>query len=90
MNNKILLVSYCLLTETLSDYNWVTIRRGCGVGERTTKEKKKLKKMVTATFQIPNQAKQSIGQKQSIGTKAPRTSADEVIRPEIGKVIRTI
>ena len=50
MNNIILLVSYCLLTETLSDHNWVTIRRGCGVGERTTKEKKKLKKMVTATF----------------------------------------
>ena len=50
MNNILLPVPYCLLTETLSNYNWVTIRRGCGVNERTTKEKKNFKKMVDAAI----------------------------------------
>ena len=49
-NDIFLLVSYSLLTETLSNYNWVTIRRGCGVSERTTKEKKTLQKMVAAAI----------------------------------------
>ena len=41
LNNDIFLpVPYRLLTEILSNYNWVTIRRGCGVSGRTTKEKK--------------------------------------------------
>ena len=49
-NNLFLPVPYRLLTETLSNYNWVTIRRGCGVSGRTTKEKKNLKKMVAAAI----------------------------------------
>ena len=48
MNNIFLPVFYCLLTETLSNYNWVTIRRGCGVSERTTTEKKILKMVAAA------------------------------------------
>ena len=40
--------------------------------------------MVAAAISIPNH------EKRSIGTKATRASADEIIRPEIGKVIRTI
>ena len=48
MNDIFLPVSYCLLTETLSNYNWVTIRRGCGVSERTTTEKKILKMVAAA------------------------------------------
>ena len=50
MNDIFLPVSYCLLTETLSNYNWVTIRQSCGVSERTTKEKKKLKTMEAAAI----------------------------------------
>ena len=48
IKNMFLPVSYCLLTETLSNYNWVTIRRGCGVSERTTTEKKILKMVAAA------------------------------------------
>ena len=40
---------YCLMMETLSNCNWVTISQGCGVSKRTTKEKK-LKKMVAAAI----------------------------------------
>ena len=50
MNNIFLPVSYCLLTETLSNYNWVTIRQSCGVSEHTTKEKKTLKKWKLVPF----------------------------------------
>ena len=39
MNKIFLPVSYCLHMETLSNFNWVTIRLGCGVSEHTTKEK---------------------------------------------------
>ena len=50
MNNIFLPVSYCLLTETLSNYNWVTIRQSCGGSEHTTKEKKTLKKWKLVPF----------------------------------------
>ena len=50
MNNIFLPVSYCLMMETLSNCNWVTISQGCGVSKRTTKEKKNSKKMVAAAI----------------------------------------
>ena len=57
IKNIFLPVSYCLLTETLSNYNWVTIRQSCGVSERTTKEKKQLKKNGSCCYLNTNHEK---------------------------------
>ena len=83
IKNIFLPVSYCLLTETLSNYNWVTIRQSCGVSERTTKEKKKtLKKWKLVLFKYLTMKSKALAPRQHV---LPPT-----IRPEIRKVIRTI
>ena len=76
IKNIFLPVSYCLLTETLSNYNWVTIRQSCGVSERTTKEKKTtLKKWKLVLFKYLTMKSKALAPRQHV--LPPTKSSDQ-------------